>query len=166
MEGNRLRVQLHSIADTERLAEALAACLTVPMTLALIGSLGAGKTELVRRLCGKLGIPAETVTSPTYVLVQRYYGKLRVVHLDFYRLRSAEEAWDLGLDEWLVEPAVTIIEWADKFTEVLPEDVVFVHITPQADGTRSVDVSARGVRGQHVLMELQREYARGAGGIS
>lgn len=161
--GKELRLQLHSIDDTEQLARALAQSLSVPMTLALIGSLGAGKTEIARRLCANLGVPADSVTSPTYVLVQRYQGRFRIYHLDFYRLNSCDEAWDLGLDEWLVEPALTIIEWADRFADTWPDDVVTVQITQQQNGSRIVDIAARGARGEQVLERLQSEIDRAAG---
>ncbi len=106
---------IQRIDDTQRLADAIAASIEVPLMLALCGTLGSGKTELVRSLSIALGVPAEHVTSPTYVLVQRYHGRVEIMHLDFYRLENIGQVWDLGVDEWLESPVLTVVEWAEKF---------------------------------------------------
>lgn len=136
--------QLHSLDDTDRLAAALAAHVQVPMSLALCGPLGAGKTQLVRSLALHLGIPAELVTSPTYVLVQRYRGRIAMIHLDFYRLKTIEEVWDLGLDEWLEQPALTVMEWADKFTQVWPDQLLQCDLSMSDHGCRLARFEAHG----------------------
>lgn len=115
-------VALATLADTERLAGRLVRAVPVPMMLALCGPLGAGKTQLVRYLAKQLDAPLDAVSSPTYVLMQRYRGRIDILHLDFYRLSSAAQAWDLGLDEWLEEPALTVVEWAEKFPQVWPDN--------------------------------------------
>src|SRR5687768_3712119 len=91
------QTRLASLADTDDLGKRIAAHLQVPMTIALCGPLGAGKTQLVRSLARHLGVASELVTSPTYVLVQRYRGAVTIYHLDFYRLKSIDEVWDLGI---------------------------------------------------------------------
>ena len=140
----RWETRLRSLDDTDRLAAALAAHVPVPMALALCGPLGAGKTQLVRSLAVHLGIPAEVVTSPTYVLVQRYRGRITLIHLDFYRLKSSEEVWDLGLDEWLEEPALTVMEWADKFPQVWPDHRLRCDLSIADDGSRLARFQAEG----------------------
>lgn len=147
------QVPLRSLADTQRLGAALARAVQIPLALALCGPLGAGKTELVRSLASHLGVSREAITSPTYVLVQRYRGDLNVIHLDWYRLKTAEEVWDLGIDEWLAEPALTIIEWADKFPEVWPDNVLRCDLAIQADGSRLARLSARGERAEAALAQ-------------
>ncbi len=116
------------------------------MMLALCGPLGAGKTQLVRYLAQHLGAPVELVTSPTYVLMQRYRGRIDILHLDYYRLTSAAQAWDLGLDEWLEEPALTVIEWADKFPETWPENFVRCDLSLLEDGSRQAIFTSQGLR--------------------
>lgn len=143
-------VQLSTLADTQRLAAQLAVALPTPMQpmmLALCGPLGAGKTQMVRYLAEQLHAPLELVTSPTYVLMQRYRGRVDILHLDYYRLTSAAQAWDLGLDEWLEEPALTIIEWAEKFPETWPENFVRCDLTLNEDGSRTVQLTSHGSRG-------------------
>ncbi|MCC6507522.1 MAG: tRNA (adenosine(37)-N6)-threonylcarbamoyltransferase complex ATPase subunit type 1 TsaE [Pirellulaceae bacterium] len=136
------------LAQTDQLSARLASSLTqpgrLPMMLALCGPLGAGKTQFVRSLAVHLGIRAEAVTSPTYILVQRYRGTIELIHLDYYRLRSAAEAWDLGLDEWLVEPALTIIEWAEKFPETWPDETIRCDFSIEANDVRCVKISSQG----------------------
>ncbi len=155
MAGQPIRLQ--ALSDTEQLARALATDVPVPMMLALCGPLGAGKTQMVRYLAGELGAPLELVSSPTYVLMQRYRGRIDILHLDFYRLSSAAQVWDLGLDEWLVEPALTIIEWADKFPETWPENYVRCDLQLQADGSRVAQFSAQGKLAEGWLSKLSDE---------
>ena len=148
------QTRLVTLEDTHRLGTVLSACVHVPLTFALCGPLGAGKTELVRSLAEALGVPAEQVTSPTYVLMQRYRGRVSLIHMDLYRLKTAEEVWDLGIDEWLAEPAITIIEWADKFPEVWPDDVLRCYLRLSDDGYRNAEFSARGTGASTVLSRL------------
>lgn len=139
-------VLLGNLQETEQLASRLARHVPTPMMLALCGPLGAGKTQLVRYLAKHLGAPVDLVTSPTYVLMQRYRGRIDILHLDYYRLTSAAQAWDLGLDEWLEEPALTLIEWADKFPETWPENFVRCDIELLDNGSRQATFTSGGPR--------------------
>ena len=88
---------------------------------ALVGDLGAGKTHFVKGVVQGAGVPEGNATSPTFTLVHEYVGgRLPVFHFDFYRLESAAETLALGLDEFLDGNGLTVIEWADKFPELLP----------------------------------------------
>lgn len=148
--------QLLTIESTDRLAAALAQHASVPMMLALFGPLGVGKTQLVRSLATHLGVPAELVTSPTYVLVQKYRGRIEMFHLDFYRLKSIDEVWDLGLDEWLDQPVLTVIEWADKFRATWPEEYVSCEMSIQEDGSRRASFFAQGPSARSWLERTSR----------
>ncbi len=146
---------IQRIDDTQRLADAIAASIEVPLMLALCGTLGSGKTELVRSLSIALGVPAEHVTSPTYVLVQRYHGRVEIMHLDFYRLENIGQVWDLGVDEWLESPVLTVVEWAEKFVGVWPENWIRIDLTLTDDGQRTAALSASGGRARRVLDRVQ-----------
>ena len=91
--------------------------------LALSGALGAGKTQLTKGVAAGLGVADdEPVVSPTFVLMREYAGRLRLYHLDTYRLGGADELWALGIDELFAEQTgVVVIEWADRVAEILPE---------------------------------------------
>jgi tRNA threonylcarbamoyladenosine biosynthesis protein TsaE len=108
-----------SAEETEALGESLARELGPGDVLALYGDLGAGKTCLVRGLARGLGA-AGAVTSPTFTLVHEYPGPLPLYHLDLYRLGSAAELEDLGVEEYLFGAGVAAVEWAEKAGPLLP----------------------------------------------
>ncbi|MCA9133729.1 MAG: tRNA (adenosine(37)-N6)-threonylcarbamoyltransferase complex ATPase subunit type 1 TsaE [Planctomycetales bacterium] len=151
--NNTVRRELPTLAATQRLAESLATACETPLTIALIGTLGAGKTQLVRFLCAALGSEAE-VTSPTYVLMQSYRGRAKIYHLDFYRLDAAAQVWDLGVDELYEQACLVVIEWADKFPQCLPPDHLTIRLTQSTGELRVAEVTASGPRSQQVLQQL------------
>lgn len=118
----------HNPEETFAFGRRLAASLQRGAVLALTGDLGAGKTHLVKGLAAGLGVESE-VTSPTFTLIHEYTGgKLPLCHIDLYRLDSPVEALRIGLDEYLDAPGVTVIEWADKFGELIPQDARWVRL--------------------------------------
>ncbi len=117
-----------------QLAETLAA----GDVIALCGTLGAGKTQITRGIVAGMKSQA-AVTSPTFTLVHEYVdGRLPVFHFDFYRMESAEEVIGIGWDEFLTEPGVIVVEWADMFPDLMPENTRWFQIEAKADGSRSV----------------------------
>lgn len=122
-----MRRTTQSAAETRALAGELAAGLRVGDVLALHGELGAGKTCFIQGLAAALGV-REAVSSPTYTLVHEYAGRVPLYHLDLYRLRGADEALAMGLDEWLEGDGVTVIEWAERAAEVLPARTRHVYL--------------------------------------
>ncbi len=116
-----------SPADTAAIGSRLAASAQPGAVWALAGDLGAGKTHFVQGAAAGLGSGAK-VTSPTFGLVHEYAdGRLSLFHFDFYRLKTADEALALGLDEYLDGDGLTVIEWADRFPELLPPGTVWFH---------------------------------------
>lgn len=97
--------------------------------VALVGELGAGKTCLVRGICEAAGIDAAAVSSPTFALVHEYQGeRTRVCHFDFYRLQKEAELWDIGWQDYLDGGGLLVVEWADRFPDVLPGDTLWVEL--------------------------------------
>ncbi len=115
-------------SQTARLGRLLAETLPGGTTVALIGTLGSGKTTLVRAVVEALGLPGSAVTSPTFVLVHEYPARVPVVHMDAYRLQSLEEFYELGAEEYFASPSLVLVEWADRVHDALPEDRLEVHI--------------------------------------
>lgn len=111
-------------AGTERLGRALAAALPSGTVVALVGTLGAGKTRLVQAFAAAHGVPRELATSPTFVLVNEYRGRVPIYHIDAYRLRDADEFLELGPEEYFESAGVTFIEWADRVASCLPAERV------------------------------------------
>ena len=103
-----------SANELSRFGEEIGARLIAPAVIGLSGELGTGKTSLVQAICRGLGARAR-VTSPTYALVHHYEaGATPVYHVDCYRLRSAEEARDLGFEDMVRERAIILIEWPER----------------------------------------------------
>jgi tRNA threonylcarbamoyladenosine biosynthesis protein TsaE len=125
--------------------------------VALVGELGAGKTHLARAVCEGLGLAdGRTVTSPTFVLVQEYQGRLPIFHFDAYRLRSEGEFADLGAEEYFQSGGVCLVEWADRVAGCLPAEHLCVRLEITGDASRRAAVQARGRHYEDLLQELLR----------
>ncbi|MCE9518522.1 MAG: tRNA (adenosine(37)-N6)-threonylcarbamoyltransferase complex ATPase subunit type 1 TsaE [Verrucomicrobia bacterium] len=106
---------------------------------ALVGNLGAGKTHAAKGIVAGIGSTAR-VSSPTFTLVHEYGGgRLPVFHFDFYRMESPEEVLGIGWDDYLDAGGVLIIEWADKFAEIIPAHARWFQFTILDEETRRVD---------------------------
>ncbi|MCG3126192.1 MAG: tRNA threonylcarbamoyladenosine biosynthesis protein TsaE [Phycisphaerae bacterium] len=129
-------------AQTIAVAASIGAAAAGRDVFALTGPLGAGKTHFVKGLARGLSVPADqVVVSPTFVLVREYAGRLRVYHVDAYRLRHADELTALGFDEMLADDgAVLAIEWADHVGELLPPHAVWLDLAYAASGGRELRI--------------------------
>ena len=126
--------------DTEAVGERLGLALRPGAVVALTGELGAGKTCFIRGLVRGLGA-STPATSPTFVLINEYRGRVPVHHADLYRVESLAEILDLGLPELLgAADAVTVVEWADKLGPLLPADAISVHIEGAGDEPRRITI--------------------------
>lgn len=119
--------------DTDRFGAAVAAALGAinpgeGTTIALCGTLGAGKTRLTQALAAACGVPRDEVVSPTFVLCQQYVGDRTIQHLDAYRLHDEDELRELGIEELLASDDLTIIEWADRVPAALPDEHLRIDI--------------------------------------
>ena len=114
------RLRTRSVGGTLALGEMMTELLRAPKLVVLKGDLGAGKTTLVKGMAAALGASADDVTSPTFTLVHEYRGrKVRLIHLDLYRLEREEEIEGIGLWEMADAPDVLVmVEWGDKFESV------------------------------------------------
>ena len=131
-------------AETIAHGRELAAGLKAGDTLALVGDLGAGKTHFSKGIVAGLG-SENPVTRPTFTLVHEYTGgRLPVFHFDFYRLESAEELLNIGWDDYLDANGIAIIEWADKFPELLPENTRWYRFSIGEDGVRTLTLDEQG----------------------
>ena len=142
-------------ADTQRLGAALADALPEGTTVALLGTLGAGKTRLVQAVAEALGVAADDVTSPTFVLQQIYQGRHTIYHLDAYRLADEDEFLALGVDELFDSAALVFVEWADRVAACLPRQYVEIRITPTGDTSRRFEISAQGAEYEPVIAAIE-----------
>jgi tRNA threonylcarbamoyladenosine biosynthesis protein TsaE len=141
-------------SDTQRLGAALAKTLPPGTTVALIGTLGAGKTRLVQALAAGCGVPPETVVSPTFVLCQEYHGQRTLYHLDAYRLKDDDEFLELGPEEYFASDGITLIEWADRVLACLPPQRLEIHIEVVGDTARQFRLAAVGGEFSAMLNDL------------
>jgi tRNA threonylcarbamoyladenosine biosynthesis protein TsaE len=141
-----MRRTTSSEAETRVLAASMAPTLRVGDVVVLAGELGAGKTAFAKGLAAGLGVK-DTVTSPTFTIVQHYEGRVPVAHVDVYRLDRLQELHDLGFDE-LLEGSIVLVEWGDAIAPLLPRDRLVVRITPVPDDTnpdaRTIVIDAHG----------------------
>jgi len=140
---------------TDQLAQRLAAALPAGTVVALVGTLGAGKTRLVQGIAAALGTARDKVTSPTFVLVNEYLaGRLPVYHFDTYRLRDDDEFLELGPEEYFDGGGLTFVEWADRVADCLPPDHLRIEIEVSGETTREFVISATSVASQPVIEQL------------
>ena len=130
----------NSVAATERFGREFAEKLKKSSVLGLKGDLGSGKTHFVKGLVLGLGSAVE-VTSPTFTLVHEYRdARLPVYHFDFFRVENRRSAERLGLDDYFFGDGVSVIEWADKFPELLPADAIWVSFATRSENSREITV--------------------------
>jgi tRNA threonylcarbamoyladenosine biosynthesis protein TsaE len=143
-ENDTLTVFSRSEDATRVLGSAIGESIEEGVLITLIGGLGAGKTRLVRAISVALSVDPTAVTSPTFVLIHEYDGRLPVYHFDAYRLRDVSEFLDLGAEEYMDSDCVCLIEWADRVANVLPEDRLEITISIASTTAREFDVRASG----------------------
>ena len=131
------KMTTHSAEETRRLGEKIAAELRAGDVILLEGPLGAGKSELARGIARGLGV-TETVTSPSFTILNVYdSGRIPLYHFDWYRLESAEELYELGMEEYLGGDGVALVEWPGRCPEALPADFLMIEIIPEGEENRT-----------------------------
>ncbi len=127
-----------TLAQTAALGEALGRRAPPNLVIALSGPLGAGKTTFARAVAAGAGCDPAAVSSPTFVLVHEYAGRVPVTHCDAYRLRRPEDFGKLGLEEHYAAGGICLVEWADRVLEWLPADRLEIAFAPRGAETRTV----------------------------
>ena len=152
-----MEIYLQDSAATEALGKLLGRHAADGDVFCLTGDLGAGKTLLSRGVAEALGVSSEDVTSPTFAIMNVYQGtELEARHFDLYRLNRPEELEDIGFDEYAGGDGVTLIEWAELFSEQLPEE--YLQITLRLDGVgRRAVLEPKGERYEELLGEVEKD---------
>lgn len=150
------RHDVHDEQGTVALAQQLATILPEQLIIGLVGTLGAGKTRFTKALAVALGVHADQVTSPTFVMCQTYQGTSLLHHIDAYRIADEDEWYELGLDEKMDESAVVLIEWSDRFAHLLPRERLDITIEPIGETGRAFTFHGRGDEAATVIRELER----------
>jgi len=155
-----LRLVLSSCAQTESFGRSIGQALQGGEVLALIGTLGVGKTALVRGVATGLGVPSHCVSSPTFVLVHEYPGRVPLFHIDMYRVKDLLALESSGLSECFTERTAAAVEWADRFPSWLPIDRLEIRLSHRTPGSRDLSVKARGPIACALLRRIQHVRRR------
>jgi tRNA threonylcarbamoyladenosine biosynthesis protein TsaE len=169
MEQCHFRLETQSAAQTRALGAGLARLLIdfPGAIIALAGDLGAGKTTFTQGLAQGLGIGA-SVTSPTFVLINRYTGADgRVLqHADCYRLsNAAAEMWDVGLVDLFAGDDIVVVEWADRIPGLFPDDYLEIAFAYLDENRRQICLTAHGARYAALLEQLAAGFGESSGAL-
>jgi len=153
------RIISHSPEETARLGAILGKYLSNGSVIALTGELGSGKTCLTQGIARGLQVPEDLcITSPTYTLVNEYPGRLRLFHVDLYRIEDVAELDEIGLDEIMGSDDVTVIEWAEKIMEALPKECLCISISIVDDHTRDFLLTGCGQTAVDLIEKCLHEF--------
>ena len=144
-----------SIEETQALGERVGRALRAGDVVALFGELGSGKTTFIQGLARGLGRDPEKIKSPTFVLLREYPGDVPLVHIDGYRLDGAPAVSWLDLDLIFAPHKITVIEWAERFAGLLPEDHLQVHLAHLSTNRRRLVLRAPGGRSAELVAQMQ-----------
>lgn len=130
-------LEIDSTDHLPEVADAILKALNGRTLVIFRGEMGAGKTTLIRAICDSLGV-TDTVTSPTFAIINEYHGgdMLPVYHFDFYRINHIEEAFDFGYEEYFYSGNLCLIEWPEKIESLLPDGIMTVKIEVVNENTR------------------------------
>ncbi len=147
-----MQFELKELNDTKRFAEWLVNHIERGQVICLVGDLGAGKTTFTQFLCKALGVD-DYVTSPTFNLMNSYSGVLNgdsieIHHFDVYRIFDADEMLEIGFDDFLYGDGISIVEWANQVSELIPNDSIWITISLTLDGKRVLDYTGQNFKGE------------------
>ncbi|HCD52545.1 MAG TPA: tRNA (adenosine(37)-N6)-threonylcarbamoyltransferase complex ATPase subunit type 1 TsaE [Balneolaceae bacterium] len=127
-----------SVSETIERGRIFASSLEAGDIVCLQGDLGAGKTHFVKGIASRFGVEENTVSSPTFTLINEYPGATPIFHFDCYRLETEQEALEIGAEEYLFGEGISVVEWPEKIGNLLPVDSVWVTITHKGETEREI----------------------------
>lgn len=125
--------------------------------IGLFGNLGSGKTTFVKGLAQGLKVKPAKVSSPTFVLLNIYQGRLPVYHFDLYRLDGEQSIGGLGYEEFLYGNGVAVVEWAEKLKHLMPKEYLKIEILHKGEDKRLVRMQGYGKRYKDILKRFYRQ---------
>ena len=135
-----MKLLSRSPAETETVGCRVGSKLTAGTIVKIYGDLGAGKTTLVRGIARGLGIPSESVVSPSFTIITEYESSPRLLHIDLYRINGSSDLESTGIWDVIGSDAVTVIEWPEHAGDELPEDAVVIRIDYLIDDERTITI--------------------------
>jgi tRNA threonylcarbamoyladenosine biosynthesis protein TsaE len=138
----QLSLYSSSLSDTDLIGSSLAQHLPDGITVSLNGPLGSGKTRLVQAIAAGCEIPVSLVLSPTFVLCREYEGTRTIAHLDAYRIKDADEFWEIGVEEYFGTTGITLVEWGVRVEGCLPANRINISIAILGNDKRHFQFAA------------------------
>ena len=138
------KILIPSIADLDKAAHEFVELMDDATVFAFYGEMGAGKTTFINALSRALGVEDDPTSSPSFAIINEYRSDTTaelIYHFDLYRLENLEEAFDIGVEDYLDSGALCFIEWPERIADILPDDTVRVDIAEQPDGSRLLTVT-------------------------
>lgn len=137
-----IEITINGIEDYPHAAKEFVKHMDKGLLFAFYGKMGSGKTTLIKSICKELGVE-DAVNSPTFAIVNEYGARNgeTIYHFDFYRIKSLEEVYNMGYEEYLYGDAYCFMEWPELVEELLPEDCIRVDINEESDGRRKVRIA-------------------------
>lgn len=141
-----------SLEDTEAFGRLVGSMCGAGDIVCLGGDLGAGKTTLAQAIARGAGVAGdEYVTSPTFAIMHEYHGTIPLYHMDFYRLGSADEVIELGLDEYFFGDGLSLVEWFELADDIIPDSRLSIHLSFIGESARQIHLSSNDKRWQELL---------------
>ena len=158
---NKVFFQSKNTSETIRLGRSIGSRLRAGDVVALVGELGAGKTQFIKGLATGAGVGKPTyVSSPSFTLINEYPGRVPFYHIDLFRLKNQKEAEGLGLEDYLHGGGITAVEWADKIPSHLPKEMLSIHIAYKDKNTRSIEIIGTGKRYLDLIDQIRSSEFR------
>ena len=134
-----MKIITNSPQETMKLGFKLGQRLKKGDIINLNGDLGAGKTHLVKGIAKALKID-EDITSPTFTIVNEYYGEIPLYHFDVYRINDIYELYEIGFEEYIYGDGVSIIEWGNLIIDILPDDIININMKVIGEEKREIEI--------------------------
>ena len=151
-----VRIETGEVEQTIELGNLIGSLLKAGDVVALMGQLGAGKTYLTKGIAEGQGVKdRKEVTSPSYVLIKQYMGRIPIYHFDAYRVKSPGEMYDIDCVGFFWGEGISIIEWADKVMECLPDDFIKITIETVGETSRDIHISYQGEKYRNFMEEFK-----------
>ncbi len=153
-----MKITSHSVKETLRIGRKIAKSLEKGDIICLFGELGSGKTVLTKGIACGLGIKANSILSPTFVLMHpNLESKIPFFHFDLYRLNCPRDISALGYEEYFYDEGITVIEWADRLKYLLPKDFLGIKLYLKGRSQRSLEFFASGRKCAHALEKIRED---------
>lgn len=148
---HKIHLESNSAKETIEIGKSLGRHLLPGSVICLTGELGAGKTCFIKGMAEGLGVKGKDVSSPTFIIIREYKGRIPLYHIDLYRIGVLCDIRDIGMEEIIYGNGVTAIEWAERISDVLPDDRIEIKLEWIDEKSRAMEITAFGLNHSKML---------------